>query len=615
MPAFFMPKKKNKSEGAGKGLIAERELWDELQENLDASERQFDNIRDELDEKEALLIGELKDDISTSDNVKSQVFDPRLSTIAFERSARVMSKPPRGKIEGVSENDAGKNQLMNICVDNYVIPNSDTQFPYLLKSRMLDIYSMVYGVQFGLVDWRIDDRKGYYGPDWSLLPIRDCFPQAGKISVNDCERFQVSNLVTEDWLRQRDNNWNGIDELIKKLEDKGGKSRSDLDQSRKTEIQSKRHPDIDANEVEIITEYRVYGGSKDKGEWISYSPDLKNKILRRIDNPHDNGELPIFAKYCFPLLDSIYGLGEFERGKTLQYAINSLINLYLDGVKMSIFPPIMINPDGVVKSSIKMQSAAKWLLTLPDSIKQFNVNPQGMSTFNSTYSFLIAALLNQAGTTTTTTTAKVDPGMGKTPQALKMLEARESSRDSWDGFMMEQAQTEIMRKSVNLITKKQTKSIKMRLFEEEIKQIAEVYPDVLEYYDQSKNEVRVGSRVFSGMHFDYKVIPGTMSKVNEEQQFSSLVNLLQTVLQYPQLTQSLHERNKDIDIAEMLTRIVASSKLQDWDKIIVDLSPEKKKQLMAASVPTPQFQDEDIARASQDIQGIMGGVGGIPAQP
>ena len=53
-------------------------------------------------------------------------------------------------------------------------------------------------------------------------------------------------------------------------------------------------------------------------------------------------------KYTYPELNA-YKKG-FERGKSLQFALNSLWNLYLDGVKMSIFPPIQMVADDVVPS-------------------------------------------------------------------------------------------------------------------------------------------------------------------------------------------------------------------------------------------------------------------------
>lgn len=611
-------KKNKKSESvAGKKALEDRALLKKLKEHQDESDRYVNEAREGWDEKEALLVGGLKDDISEN-SAKSQVFDPRLSTIVLERASRVMGQLPSGKSMAVSKDDKGKNMLMNLCVDHYALPNANSQWNYLIKSRLLDVYSLVYGTMFGLVDWRIDERTGYVGPDLWIVPIRDAFPQAGAVSVNECEHFQISNLVNLDFLKSRDKEtWQGLDEIIKDLEDGGGISRSDLDSKRKSHVEEERHPDIATHQAELITEYRIYGGKKDKGEWITYAPEYE-KIVRRIDNPHLNGELPVVAKHGFPLIDSIFGLGEFERGKTLQYAINSLINLYLDGVKMSLFPPMLINPDGVVPSSIKFQPAAKWLIRQPGAVDQLRLNPQGLQTFQSTYSFLNAALLNQAGTTDTATSDVTDPGLGKTPQALKMLSQRESSRDNWDRFMMEQTQEDILRKFVNLISKKQSKPMKLRLFAKEIEEIAEQYPDVIEMYSSGdRGEVTVNSKQFESVDFDYEIVPGSTMQADKEKELSAVMQLLELIIKNPGIRDEMRAKGKDVDIAELITRFVSMSGLSDWEKVVTDFvaqeqaGPDGQPGQPMPQQQVPQFEDPAVAQLAQNL---MNGIGGIPTQ-
>src|SRR5690606_13722179 len=133
-------------------------------------------------------------------------------------------------------------------------------------------------------------------------------------------------------------------------------------------------------------------------------------------------ELPVIAKYSIPLLDDFMGMGDFERGKTMQYATNSLWNLYMDSVKVSLFPPTLINKDAIADaSSIKFGPAARWLMKNAGwTANTLQISPQGTSTFNNVYQVVTTSLLNMMGTSDTAVTQKVDPGFGKTPQALKM---------------------------------------------------------------------------------------------------------------------------------------------------------------------------------------------------
>src|SRR3990170_2399177 len=74
-------------------------------------------------EKEALMLGTPLDSI-TGQETSSGVFEPRLSTISLERAGRVMAQNPSGKSLAMSSNDKGKNMLMNLLQDRWVLPNA-----------------------------------------------------------------------------------------------------------------------------------------------------------------------------------------------------------------------------------------------------------------------------------------------------------------------------------------------------------------------------------------------------------------------------------------------------------------------------------------------------------
>lgn len=537
------------------------------------------------EEKESMLIGTSIDDLSRT--TKSQVNDPRLSTIVLERAARVSAQNPTGKALAMSKDDRGKNILMNLIIDKWVLPNANSQFDFLIKSRLWDMYSMVYGTMFKLVDQISKDN--YNGPDSWILPIRDCSPQPGKFSLADSDWFGVSTFVGIDWLKSRNKDtWKNIDEVILKMKEGKSAAKGENDDSRRTYIERLRQPSVSKDnvfkEIELYTEYR-------RGQWITIAPDFSDlPPLRDIGNTHKNDELPIVAKYCFPLLDSIFGLGEFERGKTLQFAMNSLWNMYLDGVRDSILPPIAVDPDGVVASSMVRDAAAIWLETKPNSIRPIQLNPQGIDTFQSTFNTLNASILNQAGTTDTTVSASNDPTQGKTPQALRMTASRENSRDNWDRFMMEKAQEEEMRKYVNLIVCRQDKPIMMRLFAKEIEEIAKIYPDVSEMLEMAKGDeqgtIKIKSEMYKGTKFDYQIVSGSAYKADKDKELENVQGLLDfTLKNYQPLQEAFAKRGEKIDLAELYQRSVINSGLQDSEKIIVQMTAEDQQAMMQAQMP------------------------------
>lgn len=599
--------------------------------HYESSKEYMADIRATWDEKEAMLLGRLTDSIS-KESTKSQVFDPRLSTIVFDRAARVMAQEHVGHSYAVSRDDAGKNKLMDLLV-GYFNGRANEQFPMLTKLRMLDLYSLVYGSMFALVPWRVNTRKDYIGPELVLIPIRDMFPQPN-VGFNDADYHQVRTYVSLEWLKSQDKDvWKNIDALEEEYKDTAGDVRSgdDTDTSY-TERTYHTHMDVGDKAfppIELITEYR-------HDKWITFSPrsikreGSSTKIVRVVENPYIEGVLPVVKKDAFPLIDRAVGLGEFERGATLQKSINSLINLYLDGVKMSIFPPIQINPkaDGLVPSSISQTPASKWLVGRPNiDVQQTQVSPQGITTFNATYGFLVGALNSQAGTTSISEGDETKTTVGKTPQAIQLLRSRENARDEWDRHMMDQAIEQIYTRWVNLIAEKMERTEQVRIFGAEIQEISKNYADLAEVVEVATSgkqaTVSVSKKQVEGK-YDYRVTAGSTMKKDSAQEAQAARELLDIVVNKPDLLARVEAEGKRINMAELMSRVFATSGLQDWDKIIVDLETaggmngnEGVQAGMGGNMGTgqparpqmPQFNDPLIAQAAQSV---LGGVSGIP---
>jgi hypothetical protein len=92
--------------------------------------------------------------------------------------------------------------------------------------------------------------------------------------------------------------------------------------------------------------------------------------------------------------------------------------------------------------------------------------------------------------------------------------------------------------------------------------------------------------------------------------------LLGMFMQAPQLIEAMHKDGKDVNFAELVTRLVTASGVQDWEKIIVDYSPAEdpmvQQQMMQQQQQAQQYQDPDIQAAAQQI---LGNISEIPAQP
>ena len=408
--------------------------------------------RDLWTDVEKLFHNQLVSSIATGS--KSRVFDPKLTTLVLERGYRVMSQLPTGKVRAISTNDQATSTMMNLILDKYIIPHANAQFDFLTKLRMIDIYSNLYGNFFALVDWDIK-KNGYIGPDLWLLNIRDIFPQVGAVSIEDSDYIIVRTWKPLSYFEglSKQNGFKNVGKIITKLKDLSGSKQNRSDDEKSAREKNQYPSAIAAKEAgyfEVLTQY-------EGDRWVDFCVDADLEF-RDIKNPHENGELPVVCKYSIPLIDDFMGMGDFERGKSMQMVVNSIWNLYLDATKMSIFPPMIINKDNVAAmSSIKYGAAEKWLGRgqVSNVAQPVNLSPKGIETFNNTYQVANAALLNMFGTSDTTVTSQTEAGFGKTPEALRMQGARENTRDNADRFYMEQFLKKVMTKMVNLVSKKQ----------------------------------------------------------------------------------------------------------------------------------------------------------------
>jgi hypothetical protein len=530
------------------------------------------------DNAEELFHNQLNDKVSNS--TKSQVFDPKLATLAIERSYRVMAQLQTGKVKGISSNDSGDAELKNLLLDKYVVPNANAQFDFLTKMRMMDMYSNIYGNMFSLIDWDVKPN-GYVGPDIWMLNIRDVFPQVGAVSLEDSDYVIVRTWRPLSYFEglAKDKDYKNINKILVKLKDKSG-SKDTRDPESKSRREEDQYPSQQAAKnggyFEVLTMY-------ERDRWVDYVSDA-DEVFRDRKNPHDDGDLPVKCKYSMPLIDDFMGMSDFERGGSMQKVINSAWNLYLDAVKMSIFPPVLINKDNIASmSSIQQTAAAKWLVRnqLTNAAMPLNLNPQGIQTFNNVYQVANAAILNLFGTSDTATTAQIDVGFGKTPQALAMQQQRENTRDNADRYYMETYLTSVMKKFCNLLSKKQSSAITMRMFEPEIQVIAKSYPEVWDSYNEGTGKLTI-KKSGSGL-YDYEIVPGSTYAIDQKQQQANLAMIMQQFQQAQtpngnSLVTQLEKDGYKFNFGELFKRVISSSGIQDWDKILTEQSPEEREQ-------------------------------------
>lgn len=581
-----------------------QELTKTILSRYDAADKYLETKRERWTDYEKLFNNELQDSISAL--TKSEIFDPVLSTMQIERSNRVMAQLMTGKFKAMSKNDEASSKLMNMTIDKYVLPNANSQFDFLTKCRMIDLYSNIYGNFFAFVDW-VAKEDGYVGPDMWLINIRDIFPQVGAVSLEDSDYVIVRTWKSLEWFRSIENTegYQNVKTVIRLFSDRAGEK---MDRDFKDRTSREYQEYQEAMEAKKSGYFKVLS-MYERGRWVDYVPGA-DTIIRDMDNPNEDGELPVVCKYSLPLLDDFMGMGDSERGKSMQMALNGNWNLYAGSIKMSIFPPVMLNKQAIAaQNSIKWGPAEKWLGNNSSNFAQvLNLTPQGVQTFNNTKQSIYASLQQQFGTSFTNATTEDSTLMGKTPQALKMQVAREGARDSADRFYMESFLTKVMKRFATLITKKQPKALQIRLFKDEIDELFNQYPEFEEMYNEKTGKIKIGKNQFSNTLFDYEIVSGSTYLADKKEQQDNLTATLTLLTanmqpnpQTGEVTSPMIERLKsegrEVSVSELVTRILSNSGVQGWDKILPDLTNGDKEGFKTQQMLAQQKQQFDQAIA------------------
>lgn len=498
-----------------------------------------------FDAYEAMLIGQVYDSVSNSVD-GSKITDSYTTTLAVERSARVMGKLPDGVIEAIGKADQGKAAFMDILRQKWIYPNANSQFKFKRKLGMWQLYADVYGYMPMYYDWNIS-KSGYVGPDCWLWNPRNLVFQQGRISIGDMDYVTsltwvgkkfIENLIDND---EKEDGWNR--EALKMLLDLADEQ-VDNDAHKDTKTARDRVPQATKKGICLATRFEA----GIDGRWCTFAPDHSNIQVRELKNPHQNGRIPFVIKYSQELFDSVYGLGDFQRAKPLQFARDGLTNFYFTGIKMNLVPPIVVNANGVIKHTVDYRAGGVIEETIPQSVRRLETSTAGLATYQAAQSALTGSLLSLFGSQNASLPGAeaLNPSQGKTPAAINLYSNKEASRDGQAADSLEQGIEELTDGFFSLVVNIGTESIPVNLFEADIQAIVDAgMEDVMGLFSgkfapnatQTGGELKIDPKALKGVEYRFNINPGSTQKISKDQQrealegFIGVISKLQNVLQ------------------------------------------------------------------------------------
>lgn len=518
------------------------------------------------------------------DNARVRLSEGSLSTIVVERAGRVMAQLPAGTVNALGLQNQGKGLLMDLLLEKYIYPNANEQYDLETKLFLWNLYSNVYGSMAMCYDWC--DSENYTGPDCWLVPMRNFFPQQGRLSIQSSDFVFISTFVSREtfleWYEDETPEYDleAIGQILQESAHGGvkPKARDDYLRTNPMFYLRRRAPFTDTGDIEVVTKYE----SGAEGRWIDFCPDFGNRVIRNIPNPHKNGRIPVVLKYAIPSLDSIMGLGDMEKGRYIQYAMDTTVNLQIDGQKLRTYPPIKVVNGNVVMPTVRFQPGAKWLVSNANDVSHHQF-PDVEDSMNLTYQFLKGALSNVTGNTTTQVSAESSSAtQGKTPQAIKAQNQSQSTRDEIDLKFQIKATQELFNGFIDLINNvEHNNPIELYMFGQEIQQIAEGYEDIKDAVKISKDgktaKITIKpSRIKNEKGFDYIIDPTSTKMKDDAAENKVLTDQWNEFVQNPEsfqvLKQNLAMAGKQVDISEWFTEILKTGGIRDWKKIIKPLT-------------------------------------------
>lgn len=379
------------------------------------------------------------------------LFDPRVFTFLFEKTSRLISNKPKGKLIPRDDGDQLGAKINNELLD-YQWDNATYGGTMLSKWAMMDLNTRKYGASFAMAKWRYEtDENGkvmFDGPEMTVLNNRDIAHDLPATSIQSCNWFQVRQYVTiQDLMQVNDAARSGpvyknLDRLKYAIQMKGdqttgggGDSRSVNWTSRSRAIAGLEQDPVGKDDtfktIELVTEYR-------RNKWITFAPK-HGVIVREIDNPYKNNELPIVMLRYYQVDDDLYGMSEIEPIKGLQKALNAILCQYVDEINQKLYSPIAIGP-GVRQHTLEWGKGARWIMNNPmTDFRLVESRSNAAQFFNNTYSVLVAAMMNSLGESSLGVSNVQPYQKDKTATEIKALQLQRNARDNFNQVFLSEA--------------------------------------------------------------------------------------------------------------------------------------------------------------------------------
>lgn len=430
-----------------RGTPEEREVYWQVKRHYDLSREDLETRYSDWNKKDELFRSHINEE---GWPYSAMVFDPRVFTVIFEKSARLLANKPKGRLVPREGGDALGAKINNSILDfQWDDAERVDEEPMLAKWARMDMNARKYGASFAICKWHFEKRligktqvEWFDGPTFTPWNNRDVLHNPSYSSIR--KWIQLREWVTLEELQKVNDtarsrpiykNLDIIRDSLSKEAKGGGDMRSSAWQSRNLSIKGLtdfRGKDDVFKVFEFVTEYR-------NDRWISFAPKY-GVVLRDIPNPYVHGRIPVVQLKYYPIDEDIYGLSEIEPVEKLQKGLNALINQYLDAINMGLYTPIKVRTAAVQMHTLEFGPGKKWLMNDPSSdVLPYETSSAGVGEFAQTYRFMVGAMQEALGETSAAVSQMVPGQSERTATEIKELSLQRNVRDGFNQLFLGEA--------------------------------------------------------------------------------------------------------------------------------------------------------------------------------
>src|SRR3990167_7082775 len=434
-----------------RGTSQEQQIFTEASRHYDMAQADLDSRRSDWNRKDELFRSHINDQAGNRWPYSAKVFDPRIFTAIYEKSARLLANKLQGRLEPREGGDVLKskinNEILNFQWDDAERVDGE---PMLSKWARMDMNCRKYGASFALSTWHWEERIAqipeqtritwFDGPTFIPWNNRDVLHNPSYSTVKNW--IQLRDYITLDELMnvnetaRRKPVYKNLDilrDVLQKETTGGGDSRRW--QSRNLSI--KGLTDYLGRDPYFKVFERIRELRDDR--WIEFAP-RHGIIIRDIPNPFKHGRIPVVQLKYYPIDEDIYGLSEIEPIEKLQKALNALICQYLDAINMALYKPIKVRSTAVQMHTLEFGPGKKWIMNDPATdVLPYEVSNAGIAEFAQTYRFLVGAMQEALGESSQGLSTMVPGEPEKTATEIRDVAMSRNVRDNFNQMFLSEA--------------------------------------------------------------------------------------------------------------------------------------------------------------------------------